>query len=411
MTRISFINIGNELLKGTIVNTNASNSGLILRKYGLRLNRVVMIADTKEAIRSALEEEVAQSDVVLISGGLGPTKDDITKYTLAEYFQSDWKVDQATLDFITDRFAQAGIELNELTKGQAKVPVVCEVLLNTRGTAPGMAFEKDGTHIFSMPGVPFEMLHMLEKEVVPRISKHFPSRAYHSHFFRLAGIPESEVADRMEAIENQMPEGLQVAYLPRLDGLWLELSGQEEDEGQTKAMLEEFIPKVREVFVDKSYGEGDKPISQMMKDLFVDHQLTLATAESITGGRIGARLVETPGSSSYFVGGIMAYDAQVKVNQLGVPQELIDKHGVVSEEVALAMAEGVRKKLGASIGMATTGFAQKGETNKPEVWIGLVGDGWKASRHARLRTVREVNLDRTAYYAMQLCLKKVKEAF
>ncbi|MCI4666729.1 MAG: nicotinamide-nucleotide amidohydrolase family protein [Bacteroidia bacterium] len=411
MTRISFINIGNELLKGTIVNTNASNAGLILRKFGYRQHRVVMIPDTKEAIKSSLEEELNHSDVVFISGGLGPTKDDITKYTLAEHFGGDWVLHQPTLDFITDRFKRAGLELNELTQGQARVPDSCEVMLNERGTAPGMIFNKDGKYVFSMPGVPYEMLYMLEFKAIPKIQSFFPSQAYHFHTFRLAGIPESDVANRMETIEEELPQSIQIAYLPRLDGLWLELSAQQENEEETIADLEAAITKVRELFKDKSYAEGDRLIAEEVQSLFLDKKITLATAESITGGRIGARLVEVSGSSTYFKGSVVAYDVEVKKDLLKVPSKLIEEHGVVSEEVALAMAEGVRKLLNADVGLATTGYAESGENHAPEVWIALSGESFAFSRHARLRTVREVNLDRTAYYAMQLCLKKLKEAF
>ncbi len=411
MSRISFINIGNELLKGTIVNTNASNAGLILRKSGLGLHRVVMISDQGEAIREALEEEMKHSEVVLMSGGLGPTKDDITKYTLSEYFGGGWKTDRASLDIIKQRFEHAGLELNSLTADQARVPESCEVILNRRGTAPGMLFQKNGSYVFAMPGVPYEMLFMLEKDVIPRIQQLFPVRPYHAYTFRLAGVPESEAASRMEDLEEELPQGLQVAYLPRLDGLWLELSVQEEVEQVGLEMLRAYIPRVRAIFADKIYVEGDEAIAKEVQDLFLEKGLTLAVAESITGGRIGAKLVEIPGSSGYFKGGIMAYDKSVKISHLSIDPNLIDTHGVVSEQIALAMAEGVRKSLGADIGIATTGYVEKGENHNPEVWIGMVGEGIKASRYSRLRTIREINLERTAYYALQLCLKKLREAF
>lgn len=411
MIRISFINIGNELLKGTIVNTNASNAGLILRKYGYRQHRVIMISDTREDIRESLEEELLHSDVVLISGGLGPTRDDITKYTLEEYFGGGWKMHQPTLDFIVDRFGKAGIQMNELTQSQARVPAVCEVMLNERGTAPGMIFEKEGKYVFSMPGVPYEMLFMLEDKVLPKIQEFFPAQPYHYHIFRLAGIPESDAARRMEHLEDEFPPSIQVAYLPRLDGLWLELSAQESQEEESLKILNEAIPKVRELFEDKIYVEGDLPIAAEVQELFLKKKLSLATAESITGGRIGARLVEISGSSRFFKGSVVAYDTEVKKSVLQVPAELIDAHGVVSEEVAIAMAEGARKLLGADIGIATTGYVEGSENQQPEAWIALTGDGFSFSHYAKLRTIREVNLDRSTYYAMQLCLKKLKEAF
>ncbi|MEO0582157.1 MAG: nicotinamide-nucleotide amidohydrolase family protein [Bacteroidota bacterium] len=413
MTSISFITIGNELLKGTIVNTNASDAGLILRKYGYALDRVIMIADTEEAIREAIEKEMAMHDIVLVSGGLGPTKDDVTKYTLAKIFESDWVMHAPTLAHLEARYASEGIGLNDLTRLQAKVPSICEVVPNALGTAPAMAFQREGSWLFAMPGVPYEMRHILEHEIVPRLQTSYPTAHLVRHIFRLADIPESHAAQRMETIEEGFDPMIQIAYLPREDGIWLELtaSGPRDTQQHIEEVMTQAVKAVRVLFEDKAYAEGDATIPVLVRDFFQEKKLTLAVAESITGGGIAARLVEASGSSDYLKGGVTAYSTQIKIEQLGVDPALIEAEGIVSEAVALAMAEGVRKLLKADIGLATTGWVEKNEKIPAQVWIGLKGKDLEASRWAKLRYRRKINLNRASFYALQLCLKKVMNHF
>jgi len=412
MLKISFIAIGNELLKGFIVNTNAARAGQILRNQGLSLHRVLTIGDTKEAIMAAVEAELAESDVVLMSGGLGPTKDDITKYTLAEVFGAkEWKWDQDTLDFLEQRYKERGRSLNELTRGQARVPDVCEVVPNRMGTAPGMLFRRGNKQLYSMPGVPFEMLHLLEHEVIPRLQRSFSTEALTFEFVRIAGIPESEAAGRLEQLEQDLPPEASLAYLPRADGIWLELSMRmphEQIELATR-QTHEIAARIADIFGPAVYARDDRPFSQVVRDTFVQKGLSLAVAESMTGGRVASLLVESSGASRYFKGGVTAYFTQIKSRVLDVSENLIEANGVDSEAVAREMAAQVRKKLNADIGLATTGLAEADGDKGAHVWLGYADHMGTEARHVPLRYNRSINIDRATHYLLQLAMQKLHE--
>lgn len=414
MATLSLITIGDELLKGRTVNTNASHTGEMLRNNGYSLSRVVTISDQRKAIRSTLEEELLRSDVILISGGLGPTKDDITKFTLAEIFQSELVVHPPTLSFLEERYKRRNRQLTELTRRQAWVPAGCEVIHNSKGTAPGMLFRSGEKLIFSMPGVPFEMLHMLEYEIIPIIKATFPQDVFLHEIIRLANIPESVAAKRMESVEESLPPEVNVAYLPRHDGLWLELSIQmpQDKENEANKLLKSASELVADHLKDKVYARGGQPLAKEVADLFGKQPgLTLAVAESLTGGRIAAKIVEIPGASSFFKGSVTAYASSVKLEVLKVPQQVIDDHTVVSREVAEAMAEGVRKLLNADIGLSTTGLAEKDRNQQPNAWLGYSDKHGNEAIHVEFLHGREVNIERAANYTLQLCLKKVRDSF
>ena len=413
MINISLITIGNELLKGRIINTNASKAGEMLRNHGYTLSRVVTISDEKEARKSAVTQEMASHDVVLISGGLGPTKDDITKHTLAELFQTELEMHPPTVAFLEERYKKWGRPMTKLTALQALLPKACEVVENPKGTAPGMLFRQDGKMVFSMPGVPFEMFHMLEFGVLPRIKAEFPTDVFLHKILRLSDIPESVAAERMESIDTQFPDEISVAYLPRHDGLWIELSIIMPKSRTTEAelILDEYTALVAALFKDKLYARGDQPMAKELADLMLKKRLTLAVAESLTGGRVSAKIVEISGVSKFYKGSVTAYATEIKAKVLGVPWPIIHEHGVDSEPVARAMAEGVRKLLDADIGLATTGLAEADGDKRPHAWFGYADEYGSDAFHVDFLHDREVNIERAAYHAIRLGLKNIQARF
>ncbi|MEM9983691.1 MAG: CinA family nicotinamide mononucleotide deamidase-related protein [Bacteroidota bacterium] len=415
MLAISFITIGTELLKGTIINTNAAKAGTMLKEAGYPLHRVVTISDEKQAIQSAVAEELRHSEVVLVSGGLGPTNDDITKITLAEYFGSpELALDTATLAHLKQRYQKHGRALNELTYQQAMIPTHAEVVRNSEGTAPGLLFRKDEKILIAMPGVPFEMLTMLAEEVIPLLKAEKPGQAFFQSFIRLAGVPESEAAQRMARIETKLPPQLGVAYLPRVDGLWLELSIRQPISlaEQAKQELSHWTEEVYQLFTAETYARSQEPLPQILLEAFTERKLTLAVAESMTGGRVSAHLVSVSGASTYYKGGVTAYFTQVKTDVLGVPEELIETEGVVSSLVAEAMAQGVREKLGADVGLAITGYAEPPDAEtQAHAWLGYADAQGSVSESIPFIYRRQVNIDRAAHKLMLLGLRKVKERY
>jgi len=410
--KITYLAVGSELLKGRIVNTNLTNAGEMLRKYGYDLSRGVEIQDTREAIISAVETELQNADVVLMSGGLGPTSDDITKKTLAEIFGAQLVMHEPTLALLRGYFERRGKKISQRNEEQALVPDICEVLLNTKGTAPGMLFRKDGKILVSMPGVPFEMLYLLEYEVIPKIKDNFAKKYFQNHIFRLINIFESNLADKIRDIEEKFPDCLDISYLPRIDGIWLELTvrGEEQEAEKLKTILQENVELLRERLADFLYTEGKLSLEEEILQICKAKSVTLAVAESITGGTITSKLVKISGASSYLKGGITTYFTETKTQILGVSAETIEKEGVVSEEVALKMAEGVKNLFQTDFALATTGYAEPPEKGKlGSVWIGFAGQNRELlAQHETLVFDRQNNVERAAYLAMIFLLRKLK---
>lgn len=412
---ISYIAIGNELLKGRIVNTNAAKLAEMLRASGYTLSRTVVCADTGEAIEKAVTEELAAHDIVLMSGGLGPTVDDITKQTLARLFDMPLTEDPATLEHLKMLYARLNRELSPRNAAQALVPAGCEVITNWHGTAPGMLFRRDGKMLFSGPGVPVEVLQMAQHGWIPKIKESWPTGTYRSAIVRLFDVPESEAADRLAPIEPTYPAGIDISYLPRLDGLWLEFSinGDYTDE-EASQKLDEVVAKVKAEFGHHVYAEGADSLEVLLGKALTERGLTIAVAESLTGGNVAAKIVSVSGASNYFRGSVTAYHAEVKRDVLGVPQALIDEHGVVSEAVAAAMAEGVRKLTGADIGISTTGVAEVANATVggdiPHAWIGFAAaSGSKARYRTYFYRERGVVIERVALAALLMGLKEINQ--
>lgn len=408
--KICFLAVGSELLKGRIINTNITRAGEILRSHGYDLSRGLTIQDSREAIWQALETELAENDIVIMSGGLGPTTDDITKKTIADFFGVEMVEHAPTVAMLEAFFQQRNIPLSDRNRAQALVPTNCEVMLNKRGTAPGMCFRIAEKLLFSLPGVPFEMLYLLEKEILPILQKSYPTQYFLNHILRLWSIPESSLADKIATIEANFPPNLDLSYLPRIDGIWLEttLRGQLSEKDEMQKDLEKAIAAIKNLVPEKIYTEGKKSLEEEILAICTEKKLTLAIAESMTGGHIAAKLVTISGASTYFKGSVTAYYTEIKVNVLEVPAALIEKHTVVSAEVAMKMAEGVRKLFGADIGLATTGYAEKSGEILPNVWTGYADAQGTDCRNDGYFNERIINIERATSGALIFLLRKLK---
>lgn len=396
MVRVTLITIGDELLRGRVVNTNASEAAQLLQLHGYRLQRVLAIPDSEPAILGALADEWPRTDVLLMCGGLGPTRDDITKKALAQFAGADLLWHEPTLQYLEARYLSRGRTLNELTRQQAQYPEGFDVLPNQMGTAPGLGWMKDGRWLAAMPGVPFEFMHLLREQVLPRMQAQFPGTPVHKAVIRLEGIPESDLAARIEPLEADFPAGFYISYLPRIDGMWLELI-LPEGEPETVA---EWQGRIGRLFSKEIFALTDAPVPRLLADALNRQGFTLSAAESITAGRVASLIAAESGASAYYDGAVNAYASRLKSEWLEVDANLIREKTAVSEEVALAMAHGIRRAAGTDIGIATTGYAEPSGGHQPEAWIAAVGPGFQFTRHLRLLADRQTNIDRVAYQAL-----------
>ena len=375
--KAELITIGDEILIGQIVNTNSVFLAKVLNKIGIEIAQITSISDERAAITKALEASSERAELIILTGGLGPTKDDITKYTLCSYFNDTLVENKEILAHIEEIFEKyVTTPINDQNRQQALLPSKAKILKNQHGTASGMWFEKEGQVIISLPGVPFEMKALMTHEVLPALKDHF-SRPFIIHKTVLTyGLGESVIAQRIEDWENALPQDIKLAYLPNLGRVRLRLSGKGEVEAELEqridSEIEKLLPLIKDIFVG---FEDTSPFEEQIQTQFIDQQQTLAVAESCTGGEIAARLTKISGASAYFKGGAVVYHTQSKSEVLGVSKEIIRKHSVVSQEVAEAMAVQVRNKFGASVGLATTGNAgpSKGDSDAEvgTVWIAI----------------------------------------
>lgn len=363
--RASIITIGDELLIGQVIDTNSAWIAQKLNEMGIWVHRRVAVGDDRSAIVSALDAEIASSSIVLITGGLGPTADDITKPLLAEYFGGRLVVDAAVLShvqYLFEKVFRRSGPLAERNMRQAEVPDVCTVLFNRIGTAPGMWFEKDGAVIVSMPGVPIEMKGLMEHEVLPRLASRFVLAPIAHRTVYTIGAGESVIADRLVEFEASMPPSLKLAYLPHFGTVRLRLTGE-------PSLIDTFFESLCLLVADITIVAEDISLEAYIGRLFASRGITLATAESCTGGMIAQQITSVPGSSHYFLGSVVSYAAAVKSSALGVSSDLIDA-GVVSESVATAMVRGVLARIPADYAVATTGYV--GPDGGPEAPVGTV---------------------------------------
>ena len=407
------VSIGDEILIGQIVNTNAVFIAKELNKIGIEVGQITSISDRKEHIESCLDDAQKRAQVIILTGGLGPTKDDLTKHTLCSYFDDVLVKNQVVLDRIEEMFAKyVPTPINDENRKQALLPSKAKVLNNFFGTASGMWFEIDDNVVISLPGVPFEMKALISNEVIPALQKHY-TRPFIIHKTLLTyGLGESVIAERIELWENDLPKDIKLAYLPNLGRVRLRLSGKGTDENLLNNRIDAEIEKLYPLIGDIIMGfEEEASIEEQLQAQFIKTNNSLAIAESCTGGKIASRLTQIPGASSYFKGGMVAYATEVKVNLLGVSKGLIDNFSVVSAPVAEAMAVGVRERFGSTIGVSTTGNAgpSKGDSDADlgTVFIAVSSVSGVVSYELHLGKHRERVVEKAINKAMELLHKEV----
>ena len=371
---IKNISIGDELLIGQVINTNAAWLGEHLSASGFQLDSSLTIGDSEKAILDAFNA-CMDADLVLVTGGLGPTADDITKPTVCKFFDTELEFCQEAYDNVVALFKRRGFQMSERNRGQAMLPKACEYIPNTYGTAPCMWLEKNGVAFAFMPGVPFEMKGIFTDELLPRIKQRFHAVPYEKRVIMTTGIGESFLADKIKDWEEALPDFLSLAYLPQHGMVRLRLSGRHEDAGLLHATLDDQVEKLTRLISEYIFAMQDQPIERTVFDLLINKEKTFALAESCTGGNMAHVITLIPGSSKVFKGAAVTYANATKTKVLGVPSEMIEKCGVVSQDVVESMATGVRSLMDADYGVATTGIAgpSGGTDENPvgTVWIGV----------------------------------------
>ena len=411
--RAEIITIGDELLIGQVVDTNSAWMAERLNENGIELYQITSVHDNREHIIAALDEAFGRADIVLTTGGLGPTKDDITKHVLCEYFGTHLIEDMRVRAHIRELYKERPDVLNRLTATQWLVPECAEILPNRVGSAPLMIFHKGEKLLASMPGVPYEMKIAMDEQILPYIQKSV-SRNQQSvilhRTLQVTGIPESSLAILLEDYENDMPSDLHLAYLPKDGIIRLRLSSYG---GMTEKEIDAWFDRLKELTRDYLIADTEEPLEVIVGKLLKEKGATIATAESCTGGKLASLLNKHAGSSSFYCGSAVSYDNSVKEQVLNVPSEMIKTHGVVSEEVVRAMAESIRRLIGTDYGIATSGIAgpSGGSEEKP---VGTVWMAWATPKGTyaecfHLGKLREQITDRACMKALIGLLKILNE--
>lgn len=404
--KAEIITIGDEILIGQIVDTNSTWMGQQLNLLGIEIYQVTSVHDDQSHILKAIDEAGRNADLVLITGGLGPTKDDITKKCLCEYFETELVFHPEVFEHVKSLLSSRNVIINQLNRDQALLPVNCTVLHNPVGTASGMWFEKSGTIFISMPGVPFEMEAIMTEEVFPRLKLLQKSRAIVHKTVLTIGIPESMLAERIEAWEDALPKYIKLAYLPNPMMVRLRLSGYGTDELVLKTEIDKQVKGLLNLIPEAVFGYDNDNLGIVLGRMLVSSGKTMATAESCTGGSIAQLITSNPGSSAYFIGGVVAYSNELKNKLLGVPDRIIEEYGAVSQEVAELMAVGARENLGTDYAVATTGIAgpDGGSVEKPvgTVWIAVAGANGISSKKYVFKHNRERNIIRSTHIALNM---------
>ncbi len=407
----SIITIGDELLIGQTIDTNSAWIAKQLNKQGIDVLRRVAVGDEKHAITQALDDELSRASLVILTGGLGPTADDITKPLLLEYFGGKMRVDERTLNHVTNIFKKRSRPILERNMKQADVPDTCTVLFNGMGTAPGMWFEKDNKVIISMPGVPFEMIHIMEEEVLPKLKTHFTSEAIIHKTIFTAGEGESTIAERIKDLEEALPDDISLAYLPGAGIVKLRLTGKGGEAKQLTDRIELLQMQFANRLSDIVIATEDIPMEQVLLNWFTANNATLGLAESCTGGNIAHHLTQIPGASSYLMGGIVCYTDKVKHQLLGVKDTTLTTHGVISEAAAIELAEGAIETLNVDYSLSVTGLLGPASEDDPEengtVWMAVSGKGKTISKKFRFHYDRIRNKEIATSLGMLMIYKFV----
>lgn len=400
------VTIGDEILFGQITDTNTQWIGTELTNIGIRVVRKSSVGDQTPAILGVLREAHERANVIIITGGLGPTKDDITKKTLCDYFGVGMVRNETALAVVTGFFEKRGRPMTDLNRGQADLPANAVYIQNDWGTAPGMWFEHEGRVYVSLPGVPFEMKNLMTHRILPKLHDHFNPPIIKHKMMLTAGIGESFLAERIEAWEDALPPHIRLAYLPSFGGVRLRLTATGTDDALLTRELEQQVAGVLPIIEPYVYGYDNDTLESIAGRLLKAKDWTLGIAESCTGGAVSARITSVPGSSAYFQGSIISYSNDVKISQLGVSPDTLATAGAVSEETIRQMAEGVRNALKTDVGIATSGVAgpDGGTPDKPvgTVWIAVSTPTETRTRLLTLGQYRDQNIQLTTTYLLNL---------
>ncbi len=400
------LTIGDEILIGQIIDSNSAWMAEQLNLQGIRVTKIVSISDTAEAIREGLDDAFKKTDLVLMTGGLGPTKDDITKKTLAEYYGVEMSFHEESFERLSGMFARWGRETTPAHREQCFMPDNAKILTNKAGTAPGMWFANERKVAVSMPGVPYEMKYLMEHEVLPLIAETFPGKPISHRTILTIGEGESRIARRIQDIEENLPDHIKLAYLPNLGQVRLRLSATGDNLIELEKELEAQIALIEARIPEFVFGYEKDTIEKVMGELLLENKKTVGTAESCTGGLVAHRITSIPGSSAYYEGSVVAYSYALKEKLLNVDPAVLENHGAVSEETVKAMLKGLLENLGVDIGIAISGIAGPGggTPEKPvgTIWI-AVGDKNKANTlKLQLGKSRSNNIKYTATKALDM---------
>lgn len=407
------IAIGDEILIGQTIDTNSSFIAKQLSMNGIEVKQKRVIADEKESIVTALNGVLPTTNLVFITGGLGPTKDDITKATLTEYFGGELEFHPEVYENIVQLFKTFNRVPSEVNKDQAFLPSSCRVIFNDIGTASGMEFEKDGVYYYSLPGVPYETEFLVEKKIIPWISKNLQKgSAVHKNILT-QGVPESDLAEMLEDWETNLPDGIKLAYLPSPGMVKLRLSSYDQDPDIARNIINAEVEKLNSILGDIVFGDNAESLQEIIGHVLKEKQVTVSTAESCTGGYIAHLITSISGSSSYYNGSILSYSNQAKMDLLDVKEETLKSHGAVSQQTVEQMAENVRTKLKTTFGVATSGVAgpSGGSLEKPvgTVWIAVAGPNGIKSRKFGFGNDRLRNIKKSALMSLDMLRREIQK--
>ncbi|MDR0370312.1 MAG: competence/damage-inducible protein A [Prevotellaceae bacterium] len=401
--QVEIITIGDEILIGQIVDTNSAWMARELNNAGFEVHRTVSVHDNDKQIAAALNEALDKVDIVLITGGIGPTKDDMTKQTLCTFFETELVYNESVYQNIVDLFANRNLQINELTKNQAYVPKCSDIIQNKAGTAPILWFNKSEKVVVAMPGVPYEMQLAMSNDILPRLLERFRTSVLIHKTIQVYGYSESALALKIADWENALPQNIRLAYLPNLAVIKLRLSGVSDEASGLEFTLNRQIESLKEMLGSAIFAYEDVSMEQLIADLLSDQHKTIATAESCTGGYVAHRITAIPGSSRYFRGAVTAYSNDLKISLLGVDRNDLEHEGAVSKTIVEQMAKGARTYLKTDIAIATSGIAgpDGGTDEKPvgSVWISVSTKNETRSRLFRFGNIRNINIQRATQAA------------
>lgn len=411
--KAEIITIGDEILLGQVVDTNSAWIAQQLNDINVPVVHITTISDTEEAILSALEAASKRARIVIVTGGLGPTKDDVTKQTAAKYFNTTLVKDSEVLFHVKGVFSKLGYQMPAINLTQAEVLLGCEILFNKVGTAPGMWMEKEGVYYVFVPGVPFEMKYLVENEVISRLEKLNNEFVYIHRYLVTVGVGESLVAERISGIEEALPENIKIAYLPKLGLVRLRVSAKGKDYAVLQREVDKVVKNLAEELKDCVIALDDVSFEEVLIREMTKSGVTLSMAESCTGGKIASELTAYSGASKILQGGIVAYANSAKESCLGVSSQTLKSYGAVSEEVVKEMAIGAKSRLQSDYAIATSGIAGPtgGTDQKPvgTVWIAVAGKSKVIARKYNFKNDRTINIERTVSNAFLMLWHLFKE--